>query len=89
VSQGTFSIETAEDFLPYYDEIFTDSLMEQIYLNQYTEDRADLMEKDGMIGGANGAIWFAETGDGFTVETVQNLGGWSLRYDGTGGVTAG
>jgi hypothetical protein len=81
-------IETAEDFLPYYDEIFTDSLLEQIYLNQYTEDRADLIEKDGMIGGANGAIWFVETEDGFTVVTVQNAEGWSLRYNGPGGVTA-
>jgi hypothetical protein len=79
VSEGTFLIGSAEDFLPYYDEFFTDSLMEQIYLNQYTEDRADLFAEDGFIVLEGGSVWFRATGDGFTIETVQDFGWWSIR----------
>jgi hypothetical protein len=81
VSEGTFYIETAEDFLPYYDEIFTESLLDEIHANQYTEDRADLFAEDGFIVLEGGSVWFRTTGDGFAIETVQDLGWWSIRGD--------
>ena len=87
VPEGEFLIESAEDFLPYYDEIFTGELLEVIHENQYDEARADLITHDGMVGGASGAIWFALLEDGrVAVLTVENPQGWSIRYDGPAGV---
>ena len=78
--EGSFTLETAEDFLPYYDDIFTPSLLESIDANQFDETRADLFPRSGMVGGAGGAIWFALVEDGrISVFTVQNAEGWSIR----------
>lgn len=78
--EGSYTIETAEDFLPYYDDIFTSSLLESIRANQYDETQADLFVRNGMVGGAGGAIWFALVEDGrISVLTVQNAEGWSVR----------
>lgn len=78
--EGSYIIETAEDFLPYYDDIFTASLLESVNTNQYDEGRADLFARNGMVCGADGAIWFALVEDGrIAVLTVQNGEGWSIR----------
>lgn len=80
-------METAEDFLPYYDAIFTEGLLDAVHENQYDQERVDLITHDGMIGGASGAIWFALTEDGhIAVLTVQNPEGNSVRYNGPAGV---
>lgn len=85
--EGDGLVETAEDFLPYYDDIFTDGLLEAIHRNQYTADLADLFVNDGMVGAAGGAIWFALIEDGrIAVLTVQNPEGNSIRYGGPAGV---
>lgn len=82
-AEGSFTVGTAEDLLPYYDEIFTASLLESIEINQYDETRADLFAGDGMVGGAGGAIWFALVEDGrIAVLTVQNGEGWGIRSSG-------
>ena len=85
--EGNVLVETAEDFLPYYDDIFTEGLLEAVHRNQYTADRADLFANDGMVGAAGGAIWFALLEDGeIAVLTVQNPEGNRLRYGGPAGI---
>lgn len=87
--EGSFLVENAEDFLPFYDDIFTGALLEDIQKNQYDREQADLIAHDGMIGGAGGDIWFALLEDGgLAVLTVQSPEGNSLRYDGPTGITA-
>jgi len=82
-------VASADEFLPYYDDIFTDGLWESINQNQYTMERADLITNDGMIGAAGGAIWFAPLEDGLVIFTIQNDEGGSIRQAGPAGVTAG
>lgn len=83
---GTYLVQTtvssAEEFLLYYDDIFTESLWwDSIMANQYTKERADLFTSNGMVGGAGGAIWFALTEDeGIKVFTVQNSEECSVRH---------
>lgn len=81
---GTYLVEntvtSAEEFLLYYDDIFTESLWESIQITRYDMERADLIPDNGMVGGANGAIWFASTQDyGVKVFTIQNDEGCSIR----------
>lgn len=81
---GTYLVEntviSAEEFLPYYDDIFTESLWESIQITRYNMERADLIPDNGMVGGANGAIWFASTQNhGVKVFTIQNDEGCSIR----------
>ena len=70
--------------LPYYEEIFTEGLWEQIMINRYTQERSDLFASDGLIGAAGGSIWMAALEDGMAVMTIQNPEGGSLRP--TGGI---
>lgn len=80
---GETLIMTAEEFLPYYDDIFTPGLWDAMSQNQYTEDRADLFYHDGSVGGAGGAVWFTLVEDGRAgIITLQNPEGASLRYSG-------
>lgn len=86
---GTFlvehTVESAEDFLLYYDDIFTESLWESVQHNQYTKERADLIPDNGMVGAAGGAVWFALTeNDGIKVFTIQNGEGCSVRQPQSG-----
>ena len=88
--EGSVLVENAEDFLPYYEDIFTEGLLEDIHENQYDHERADLIPHNGMIGGADGAIWFALLeNDRIAVLTVQNPEGNSICYDGPSGVQPG
>ena len=88
--EGSFLVENAEDFLSYYEDIFTDGLLEDIHENQYDRERADLIPHNGMIGLAGGDLWFALLEDGrIALLTVRNPEGNSLRYDGPAGITAG
>lgn len=88
--EGSVLVENAEDFLPFYEDIFADGLLEDIHENQYDRERADLIAHDGMIGSAGGDIWFALLEDGrIALLTVRNPEGNSLRYDGPAGITAG
>ena len=87
--EGSFRVESAGEFLPYYDTIFTDGLWDSMIQNQYTMARADLFTNDGMIGAAGGAIWFAPLEDGLTIFTVQNDEGWSFRQDAPSSVEKG
>ena len=66
-------LASAEDFGPYYELVLTPELLDSIHENQYTRERADLFAAGGMVGGANGAIWFGLLEDGTVqVVTVQN-----------------
>ena len=61
---GGVTVETAEEFQPYYDLIFTESLWESVMVNRYDQERSDLIAGRGMVAAAGGAIWFAEMGEG-------------------------
>ena len=88
--EGSVLVENGEDFLPYYDDIFTDGLLEAIHENQYNRERADLITHNGMVGSAGGAIWFALLEDGrLAVLSVGSPEGCSIRYDGPAGVQPG
>lgn len=76
-------IMTAEEFLPYYDEVITQGLKDVMSENQYTEGRADLFYHDGSVGAAGGAVWFTLVEDGKAeIITLQNPEGVSVRYGG-------
>lgn len=78
---GETLITTAEEFLPYYDEVFTQGMRDAMSQNQYTEDRADLFASNGAVGAAGGAVWFALAEDGRAeILTIQNPEGVSLRH---------
>ena len=81
---GTYQVyeivESPEEFLPFYDDIFTDDLWWNcISANRYDKERADLIPDNGMVGAAGGAIWFMPTDDGMCVVTVQNPEDNSVR----------
>ena len=76
VDGGMSIVNNATELLPYYDDIFTDGLWDRIQEGQLSNGQADLLTNDGLIGAANGAIWFAGTQG---VMTVQNPEGWSVR----------
>ena len=81
--KGETLIMTAEEFLPYYDEVVTQGLKDAMSENQYTEDRADLFYHDGSVGAAGGAVWFTLVEDGKAeIITLQNPEGVSVRYGG-------
>ena len=81
--KGETLIMTAEEFLPYYDEVITQGLKDAMSANQYTEAMADLFCHDGSIGAAGGAVWFTLVEDGKAeIITLQNPEGVSVRYGG-------
>ena len=83
-------VASAEEFLPYYDEIFTEGLWEDIMTTRYDMQRADMIPHNGMMGAAGGAIWFAALEDGsLAVLTIQNDEGCSIRQNGSSSVTVG
>lgn len=78
------TVKSPEEFLPLYDYIFTESLLDCISQNMYTKERADLIPDNGMVGAAGGAIWFMETTEGFKVVTAQTPEGNSVRMSEAG-----
>ena len=76
VDDGIAIANNATELLPYYDDIFTDGLLNSIQAGQLGDSQADLFTNDGLIGAANGAIWFVGTQG---VMTIQNPEGRSLR----------
>lgn len=81
--KGETLIMTAEEFLPYYDQVVTQGLKDAMSENQYTEERADLFYHDGSVGAAGGAVWFTLVEDGKAeIITLQNPEGVSVRYGG-------
>jgi len=88
LSEGVFTAEDAEALAPYYEEIFTQGLWEQIMIHRYTLERADLFYNDGLIGAAGGFVWMVALEDGLAVMTVQNPEGGSIRPAGGFGISA-
>ena len=86
VDDGVFIANNAAELLPYYDDIFTDGLWKRIQEGRLSEGQADLFTNDGLIGAANGAIWFAEP---HGVMTIQNPEGRSIRPPVSGITTEG
>ena len=86
---ATITVTCPEELLLYYDRLFTESLWEQIMINQYTKEWADLFYNNGMIGGAGGAVWMAATEQGLRILTVRNPEGWVLHPAWESGVSKG
>ena len=86
---ATITVTCPEELLLYYDRMFTESLWEQIVVNQYTKEWADLFYNNGMIGGAGGTVWMAATEQGLRILTVRNPEGWVLYPAGERGVSKG
>ena len=70
-SCGTFLISSAEEFLPYYEEVFTEDVFMAMQCNQYTMDRADLFVWDGQVCGAGGEIRFGLKDGVLRIQTVH------------------
>ena len=91
LADGEHTVQSAEELLPDYDALFTDGLRESLSDWYYQETLAegglavDLIVHDGMIGAANGAVWFAPVDGELRLMTVQNGEGVSLRYGGPAG----
>jgi len=68
---GEFLIQSAEEFLPYYEDVFTDDVVTAMLHNQYTMERADLFAWDGQVCGAGGEIRFGLVGGSIRVQTVH------------------
>ena len=66
LGEETIRVEGPEEFLPYYDAIFTRELLDLLHTHQYDRERADLFYPDG-------ALWFGRIEDGrIAVLTVQS-----------------
>ena len=75
-SAGTYlvyeTVETAEEFLPFYDKIFTEDFWWNcIMTHQYDRERAELSAADGAVFAAGGAIQFRDEGDGLKVVRME------------------
>lgn len=68
---GEFLIQSAEEFLPYYEDVFTADVVEAMQHNQYTMERADLFAWDGQVCGAGGEIRFGLVDGSIRVQTVH------------------
>ena len=80
VPSAKLVIESPDELLEYYNDIVTPGLLEQIQTTCHDDGSADLISADGMVGAANGAIWFLKSNDGkVSVITIQNSEGWSVR----------
>lgn len=81
VASGTFEVQDAQEFMAYYDEIFTEAF--KMELDKQAEQ--ELFCRDGMISFGTGLIWFfpSSNGSGMEISAINGLGGNSLRYGGT------
>ncbi|MBE6961827.1 MAG: hypothetical protein E7445_05160 [Ruminococcaceae bacterium] len=68
---GEFFIQSAEEFLPHYADVFTDDVVMAMQHNQYTMERADLFAWDGQVCGAGGEIRFGLVDGAIRVQTVH------------------
>ena len=71
VPQGEIAVESAEEFLPYYDDVFHPDVVTAMLHNQYTMERADLFVCDGQVCGAGGEIRFGLVNGEIKVQTVH------------------
>ena len=74
--QGEVSyVNTPEELLAFYDDIFTADLWESIITNQYTKERADLTIENNCVLGAGGAIHFARREHQILIVSIENAHG--------------
>lgn len=84
VEQGTFSVETPEEFLDFYDQVVEGQRRELV--SQLMQ--GSLLGRNGLVGVGDGDVWFGLTEDGtIRLFTLQTPNGWSVRPEQTG-VTA-
>ena len=71
---GTFTVNTPEELLEYYDEALESHMGDLIPKLDYTT----LFTRDGLVGGGDGAAWFGLVEDGemrlFSLWSAQGLG---------------
>ncbi|WP_325200513.1 hypothetical protein [Oscillibacter sp.] len=88
VGAGTFTVNSPEEFLPYYDETVGGSALSLAADMAWEPAPSDVFsDGSGLASAANGAVWFGLVEDGairvFTLQTDQ----WSVRALGGGVVT--
>lgn len=84
---GENTVGSAEEFLAYYDEIFTADFKARLG----SASASDLFCKDGLIGLGDGSVWFfpATIEDDMGITTVNVSEDRYVRYDGPSGVQPG
>lgn len=84
---GEAQVAGAEEFLAYYDEIFTQDFRKKLEETPAT----DLFCKDGLIGLGDGSVWFypATAEDDMSVTSVNVSADRYVRYGGPSGVQPG
>jgi len=77
VSEGTFTVNSPEEFLPYYDETIGQN--REGLAADLSWEPAPFADGSGLASAANGAVWFGQVEDGairvFTLQTDQ----WGVR----------
>lgn len=83
VSSGTFEVKSAEEFLSYYDEIFTETFKQNLDM----EAEQELFCHNGMISFGSGLIWFSPVygEESVAIITINGTDGSSVRNGGTPG----
>lgn len=84
---GEAQVAGAEEFLAYYDDIFTQDFRKKLEETPAT----DLFCKDGLIGLGDGSVWFypATVEDDMSVTSVNVSADRYVRYGGPSGVQPG
>ena len=84
---GEAQVAGAEEFLTYYDDIFTQDFRKKLEETPAT----DLFCKDGLIGLGDGSVWFypATVEDDMSVTSVNVSADRYVRYGGPSGVQPG
>lgn len=76
VSSGVYTVETAEEFLDYYEEVIDYQL--KTLLGELRN--GDLFGRNGLVGVGDGTVWFGQVEDGdIRIMTIQGTAGWSVR----------
>ena len=83
VSSGTFEVKSADEFLSYYDEIFSETFKQNLDM----EAEQELFCHNGMISFGSGLIWFGPVygEESAAIITINGTDGSSVRNGGTPG----
>lgn len=76
VPSGEYVINSPEEFLPHYDEFFTEE-----FKNQFSGTEPDVFLHNGLISFAEGQIWFVSSGEDHSlkVTAINGIGDSSFR----------
>lgn len=84
VSSGTFEVKGADELLPYYDEIFSETFKQNLDM----EAEEELFCHNGMISFGSGLIWFGPVygEESAAIIAINGADGCRVGYGGAPGV---